>query len=56
MRRGFVLSHLIGKVAGMQLNIGEETLIYSGDYLNGKGIRLWLIFLEWPKVLYIDLI
>lgn len=56
LRRVFVLLHLIGKVAEMQSNIVKETLIYSGDYLIGKGIHFWLIFLEWPKVLYIDLI
>lgn len=56
LRRVFVLLHLIGKVAEVQSNIVKETLIYSGDYLIGKGIHFWLIFLEWPKVLYIDLI
>ena len=56
LRRVFVLLHLIGNVAEMQSNIVEETLIYSSDYLIGKGIHFWLIFLEWPKVLYSDLI
>lgn len=53
---GVVLLHCVRKVAEMQSNIVKETVIYSRDYLIGKGIHLWLIFLEWPKVLCIDLI
>jgi len=55
MRRAFVLLHLIGKVAETQSNIVKETLVYSGDYLIRKGIHFWLIFLEWPEILYVDL-
>lgn len=56
MQNVFVLLCFVGKVAEMRSNTVKEILIYNSDYLIGKEIHLWLIFLEWPKVLYIDLI
>lgn len=56
MQEVFVLLHSVRNVAEIQSNIVKETVIYSRVYLIGKGIHLWLIFLEWPKVLCIDLI